>query len=90
MLLLYLLVLRVMGEGQKKEDKVAIILANFGTTVPSGVESILNIQKKIQNAFPGVPVKLTFTSNMIRGVWKERQAEAKNGLMKVFPKKFST
>lgn len=68
------------GEGQKKEDKVAIILANFGTTVPSGVESILNIQKKIQNAFPGVPVKLTFTSNMIRGVWKERQAEAKKWL----------
>jgi len=74
------LVLAAHGEGSKKEDKTAIILASFGTTVPSGIESIVNIQKKIQEAYPGVPVKITFTSNIIRSVWKERQAEAKKWL----------
>jgi sirohydrochlorin cobaltochelatase len=68
------------GEGQKKDDKVAIILASFGTTVPSAIESIVNIQQKIKTAFPGIPVKITFTSNMIRSVWRERQAEAKKWL----------
>jgi sirohydrochlorin cobaltochelatase len=48
--------------------------------VPSGVGSILNIQKKIQEAYPGVPVKLTFTSNIVRSVWQKRQAEAKKWL----------
>lgn len=74
------LALAAHGDGSKKEDKTAIILASFGTTVPSGVESIVNIQKKIQEAYPGVPVKITFTSNIIRSVWKERQAEAKKWL----------
>lgn len=68
------------GEGHKKDDKVAIILASFGTTVPSAIESIVNIQQKIQAAFPGVPVKITFTSNIIRSVWRERQADAKKWL----------
>lgn len=74
------LVLAAHGDGSKKEDKTAIILASFGTTVPSGVESIINIQKKIQEAYPEVPVKITFTSNIIRSVWKQRQAAAQKWL----------
>jgi sirohydrochlorin cobaltochelatase len=53
-----------------KTGKAAIILASFGTTVPSAVESIINIQQKVQAAFPEVPVRVTFTSNIIRKVWK--------------------
>lgn len=68
------------AEGSKKEDKTAIILASFGTTVPSGVEDILNIQRKVEAAFPGIPVRNTFTSNIIRSVWKKRQAEAQKWL----------
>ncbi|MCU0562153.1 MAG: sirohydrochlorin cobaltochelatase [Desulfobacterales bacterium] len=74
------LALAAHGDDAKKEDKTAIILASFGTTIPSGVESIVNIQRKIQEAYPGVPVKITFTSNIIRSVWKERQAEAQKWL----------
>jgi sirohydrochlorin cobaltochelatase len=74
------LVLAAHGDGSKKDDKTAIILATFGTTVPSGVESILNIKKKIQEAYPGVPVRITFTSNIVRAVWQKRQAEAKKWL----------
>ncbi len=79
------LVLAAHGDEAKKEDKTAIILASFGTTIPSGVESIVNIQKKIQEAYPGVPVKITFTSNIIRSVWKERQAEAQKWLAEGVP-----
>lgn len=66
--------------------KVAIVLASFGTTVPSAIESITNIQQEVKKAFPDVPVKLTFTSNIIRSIWKERQAEAKKWLGKGIPK----
>jgi sirohydrochlorin cobaltochelatase len=79
------LALAAHGDGSKKEEKTAIILASFGTTIPSGVESILNIQKKIQEAYPGVPVKITFTSNIIRSVWKKRQAEAEKWIAEGVP-----
>jgi sirohydrochlorin cobaltochelatase len=68
------------------QGKVAILLASFGTTVPSAIESITNIQQEVKKAFPDVPVKLTFTSNIIRSIWKERQAEAKKWLGKGIPK----
>ena len=68
-----------------KTGKTAIILASFGTTVPSAVESIINIQQKVQAAFPEVPVRVTFTSNIIRMVWKKRQAEAQKWLAQGIP-----
>lgn len=58
------------------KSKTAIVLANFGTTVPSGVQAIVNIQEEVKKAFPGIPVKITFTSNIVRSVWRERQAES--------------
>jgi len=61
------------------------VLASFGTTVSSAVESITNIQEKVKEAFPGIPVKMTFTSNIIRSIWKERQAEAQQWLDKGIP-----
>jgi sirohydrochlorin cobaltochelatase len=72
-------------ESKPAEAKPAIILASFGTTVPEAVQSIINIQNKIKKAFPGVPVKITFTSNIIRKVWKKRQVEAKKWLDKGIP-----
>ena len=74
------------AKGSIDQGKVAIVLASFGTTVPSAIESITNIQTQVKKAFPDVPVKLTFTSNIIRSVWKERQAEAKKWLGKGIPK----
>ncbi len=72
-------------EATAKENNVAIILASFGTTIPGAVASITNIQSKIQTAFPKVPVKITFTSNIIRSVWKKRQAETKEWLDQGIP-----
>jgi len=74
------------GQASKTPDgKTAIILASFGTTVPEAVASITNIQDHIKKAFPGVPVKITFTSNIIRKVWKARRAEAKKWLDQGIP-----
>lgn len=67
------------------KSKTAIVLANFGTTVPSAVQAIVNIQDQVKQAFPGVPVKITFTSNIIRGVWRERQAESAKWLNQGIP-----
>ena len=74
------------GDNEKGDHKVAIVLASFGTTVPSAVKAITNIQNKVKAAFPSVPVKLTFTSNIIRSVWKKRQAEPKKWLDQGVPK----
>ncbi len=77
------------GHGdQQKANKVAIVIASFGTTVPNGIAAITNIQKTVKEAFPGIPVKITFTSNIIRSVWKKRQAEADKWLAQGTPKDF--
>ena len=72
-------------KNQPNSGKTAIILASFGTTVPSAVESITNIQQKVQAAFPEVPVRVTFTSNIIRKVWKKRQTNAQKWLDQGIP-----
>ena len=75
---------RAAGAGQG--GKTAIVLASFGTTEPSAVEAILNIWNRVQTAYPGVPVKITFTSNIIRGVWKQRRAEAERWMALGIPR----
>ncbi len=73
------------SSGKKTSKGTAIVLASFGTTVPSAVKAITNIQDKIQAAFPGIPVRMTFTSNIIRSVWKKRQAEPEKWLKMGIP-----
>ncbi len=63
----------------------AIVVASFGTTVPSAVQSITNITDTVKKAYPETEVRITFTSNIIRSVWKERQAEPKKWLDKGIP-----
>lgn len=55
--------------------KKAIVLTAFGTSYPEAITSILAIQKAVQKAFPNVPVKLAFTSNIIRNIWIERSQD---------------
>ena len=68
-----------------KSGKTAIVLASFGTTVPTAVQSIINIQQHIEKAFPQIPVKHTFTSNIIRKIWKKRQIERDQWLQQGIP-----
>ena len=60
--------------------KTCIILANFGTTHLNGLKSILNIKREISNSFKNIPVKVTFTSNIIRRIWKKRKNEKEKWL----------
>ena len=57
--------------------KTAIIIANFGTTVPQAITSIDNITSRVKAAFPGTEVRVVFTSNIIRSVWEKRSRNPK-------------
>ena len=59
------------------ENKKAIVLAAFGTTYPSALVSILEIQKRVKEAFPNVRVRIAFTSNIIRNIWHKRQRDTR-------------
>ncbi len=59
-----------MGE---QPNKKAVVLAAFGTSYPSALVSITNIQKKVQETFPNACVRVAFTSNIIRNIWHKRQ-----------------
>ena len=62
---------------EAQKEKKAIVLAQFGTSYPSALVALTNIQKQIEVAFPGVKVKQAFTSNIIRKIWHERQNDKK-------------
>jgi sirohydrochlorin cobaltochelatase len=55
------------------KGKTAILLASFGTTVPSAVKSIAHISEQVRKAYPETEVRISFTSNMVRAVWKKRR-----------------
>lgn len=59
-----------------KEEKSAIVLAAFGTTYNTAVESLIAIQEEIQKAYPNTPVRFAFTSNIIRKKWHKRQSDS--------------
>ena len=65
--------------------KTAILLASFGTTVPSGVKALDSIVAQVRKAYPGTEVRITFTSNIVRSVWKKRRAEAQKWLDQGIP-----
>ena len=83
---LHLLAVPAAASGNAPPDgKTAILLASFGTTVPSGVKALDNITAQVRKAYPGTEVRITFTSNMVRAVWKKRRAEAQKWLDQGIP-----
>lgn len=68
-----------------KESKTAILLASFGTTVPEAVKAITNIQDRVRMAYPNTEVRITFTSNIIRSIWKKRRSEPQKWLEQGIP-----
>ena len=56
----------------KVEHNNSIVLAMFGTTVEPALQGLLNIREKIMKAYPNTPVRISFTSNIIRKVWQHR------------------
>ena len=70
------------GHGSKTPAKRGILLVAFGTSVPEAVQAIDSIQKQAEAAFPGVPVRLAYSSKIIRdkigkeGIVKKSPAQA--------------
>ncbi len=65
--------------------KTAIIVANFGTTVPTAVQSITNITSRVKAAFPDTEVRVVFTSNIIRSIWQKRAENPEKWIKKGIP-----
>ena len=57
------------------EQKSAVVLAMFGTTVEEGLPGLLNIRAKMVEHCPATPVRIAFTSKTIRRVWRQRAAD---------------
>ncbi len=55
--------------------KKAIVLAVFGTTYPKALQSVLNLKDQVEKEFPGIPVELSFTSEIIRSKWAKRSSD---------------
>jgi len=64
------------GHGESGPAKKAVVLAAFGTSYPEALSSILNIKTRIEKECPDIPVRLAFTSSIIRSIWHERQDDA--------------
>ena len=56
----------------KVEHKNAIVLAMFGTTVEPALQGLLTIRTKMVERYPETPVRIAFTSNIIRKKWRSR------------------
>lgn len=64
-------------EKEKTKEKSAVVIAAFGTTYESTLDSLLKIEADVKAAVgKDVPVRMAFTSNIIRKIWHERQNDA--------------
>ena len=70
---IFLSISTVLAQEKPENDANAIVIATFGTTVPSALPGILHIRDRMQKRFPGTEIRLAFTSNMIRKKWHKRQ-----------------
>lgn len=52
--------------GKPQEDKKGILIASFGTSVPEAKKAIDNLVDSTKAAFPGMEVRVAYTSNIIR------------------------
>lgn len=69
LVILTLLAAQVAFAGEAKKEapqKRGILLVAFGTSVPEAVSAIETIKAQAGQAFPGVPVRLAYSSHIIR------------------------
>jgi len=59
----------------EQKSPTAIVLAAFGTTYPATLEPILAMLHDVEERYPAIPVRLAFTSNIIRRKWQARSAD---------------
>lgn len=54
------------------EDRNGIVLAMFGTSVAKALPGLTNIRDLVVEQFPETPVRIAFTSKIIRRIWQKR------------------
>jgi sirohydrochlorin cobaltochelatase len=54
------------GHGDAAPKKVGILLVTFGSSEASAQVSFENIDRKVKEAYPGIPVRWAYTSHIIR------------------------
>ncbi|MCG8343464.1 MAG: sirohydrochlorin cobaltochelatase [Chlorobiales bacterium] len=54
------------SEGPEKPRKEGILLVAFGSSEQTAQVSFANIDKKVKEAYPGIPVRWAYTSHIIR------------------------
>ena len=54
------------GHGETHPKKVGILLVAFGSSEASAQVSFDNIDRKVKEAYPGIPVRWAYTSHIIR------------------------
>ncbi len=59
----------------KVPNKSAIVIAAFGTTYPAAVDALLSIVRDAETRYPDTPVRMAFTSNIIRKKWHGRSKD---------------
>lgn len=64
------------------QGKTAIVLASFGSSVPSAVQTISHIGDRIRQAYPKTELRMTFTSNQVRSIWQKRSTDPERWLAK--------
>ena len=52
--------------GYTRQKKIGILLVTFGSSLPEAQVSFENIDRKVKEAFPEVPVRWAYTSSIIR------------------------
>ena len=52
--------------GRKHTTKKGILLVTFGTSHPQAQEAFKNIDKRVRDAYPSIPVRWAYTSTIIR------------------------
>lgn len=57
-----------------EERTPGIVLAAFGIVEPTGLATYESIQKQYERAFPGCPVRLAFTSKLMRDRLREKDS----------------
>lgn len=62
----------ITGVHKEPESKNAIVLAMFGTAIEPALVGLLNIRDKVRAQFPETPVRVAFTSGIIRRIWQQR------------------
>jgi sirohydrochlorin cobaltochelatase len=59
----------------REKGRPTIVLAAFGTTEVEALNSFTNIIDQVEKAFPDYDVRIAFTSNIIRKIWRERNED---------------